>query len=148
MICTYVDKSFKQIQGKRCRKINIVDHILVFLHVCVCIYQHIYLFVFFSLSSFFSVHIGDCISEGSFNSWQNSKEGVEISHRYPVPTHGRALERRVAVLHQLPLQVFLRLHALFSHSLYSMGFFFRENMLYFNELQLINNLFMDMFLVL
>lgn len=85
----------------------IVDHISVFLPVCVCIYQNIYLFVFFSVSSFFLVHIGDCISEGSFNSWQNLKEGVEISRRFPVPTHGRALECWVTVLHQLLLQVFL-----------------------------------------
>lgn len=107
MIFTYIDKSFKQIRVKSCRRMYIVGHISVFLPICVCIYQHIYLFVFFSLSSFFSVHIGDCISEGSFNSWQNSKKGAEISRRFPVPTHGRALERWVAVLHQLPLQVFL-----------------------------------------
>lgn len=127
----------------------IVDHISVFLPVCVCIYQNIYLFVFFSVSSFFSVHIGDCISEGSFNSWQNLKEGVEISRRFPVPTHGRALECWVTVLHQLLLQVFLP----FMPSLlilFSVCFFFvlRENILNFNKLQLTNDLFMDISLVL
>lgn len=108
-----------------------------------------HLSVFFSVSSFFSVHIGDCISEGSFNSWQNLKEGVEISRRFPVPTHGRALECWVTVLDQLLLQVFL----LFMPSLLILFsvcfFFFRENILNFNKLQqLTNDLFMDISLVL
>lgn len=119
------------------------------LSTCLCMYLSKHLsIVFFSLSSFFSVHIGDCISEGSFNSWQNLKEGVEISRRFPVPTHGRALECWVTVLHQLLLQVFFPSMPCLLILFTACFFFFRENILNFNKLQLTNNLFMNISLVL